>query len=453
MVNREFQQYFLDIIKNLGIYNQQKEIDEELIYSMLIDFNIASDRGLYHQVDQIFHDLVNRYSNTQMKVKEEAYNLNLSKGQMDAKKIRLYIPLDIRHIKQGTNMIFDFISENNINHSSKIEREIRTDGIVVRVNTMEDANKIMDFVHGSPYLMEGLLPVNPFFPSNNKVGLTFDNGFSCDYILSSLISECYNELKNRNKLEYFNLQTLNSYIKYRIQNTTDQGLKDMYELLLMTTDLNFKYTDYLRYINDKKNNEKTSDIDPAQCLETAVKLTEKKYPGCAVGAIKAYLVGNANGFTREQNARGLLLNHVDSTQVISIMADKLSKSGISIPQYDEDLIISYVNLLCNKKEKETNQNYANEFEVLKQAYMNTIKKHNLHQARVALQILLNTKNCRYFTNQYKDRDKLIELIETTDFKKVILSNIDMSNLDPSDITEIINRFESVIVIGPNQNTK
>ncbi len=47
--------------------------------------------------------------------------------------IKLYIPLDARHIYRGVDQIFNFLSENDISHVSKVGSAIRNDDIVIRL--------------------------------------------------------------------------------------------------------------------------------------------------------------------------------------------------------------------------------------------------------------------------------------------------------------------------------
>lgn len=55
--------------------------------------------------------------------------------------IKLYIPLDLNHIEEGANRIFDFLERNNIKHHSKIATHVRVDDVVVRLYRKEDAMK------------------------------------------------------------------------------------------------------------------------------------------------------------------------------------------------------------------------------------------------------------------------------------------------------------------------
>ena len=63
------------------------------------------------------------------------------KAKNTSEHIKIYIPLDINHIEEGAKKIFDFITDNNISHVSKIGSKIRFDNIVIRVTKEKDAEK------------------------------------------------------------------------------------------------------------------------------------------------------------------------------------------------------------------------------------------------------------------------------------------------------------------------
>ena len=125
----------------------------------------------------------------------------------------MYVPLDQAHLQKGADYIFDFISKNGIEHQSKIARMIRNDDIVIRVNTKEDAEKVMEYIHSNPYIMEGLMRVNPFLANNNGIGLAMDNNFSYNDTVCEAIAGYYNYLKRYNRMDLFNVDGLNNYIK------------------------------------------------------------------------------------------------------------------------------------------------------------------------------------------------------------------------------------------------
>lgn len=114
----------------------------------------------------------------------------------DLEHIKMYIPLDSEHIKNGSEMIFKFLSENNIMHLSKVGKAIRFDDVVIRLTSMEDALKLQKFIDENDYIQKGLLPPNPFAFNNNNIAYACDGRLSYNSTISQMIVIYFNERKN-----------------------------------------------------------------------------------------------------------------------------------------------------------------------------------------------------------------------------------------------------------------
>ena len=66
--------------------------------------------------------------------------------------------------------------DENIITQSKIAKEMRNDVLVVRVSTMEEAEKVSKFVNSLDY--NSLVSYNPYILNNGKVGMTYDGTLS-----------------------------------------------------------------------------------------------------------------------------------------------------------------------------------------------------------------------------------------------------------------------------------
>ena len=447
--NYELQQYFFNNIKEMAMLNPDFEITKNLIYTQLIEFNVHNNQGPYQNVEYNFDYWIDRYKNNSnidvKRIPKREYFLWFFKGKTTGNEVKLYIPLDVNHLKEGANQLFDFISKTNIQHESKIAKIIRNDNIVVRVNSMEDANTIIDYVSNNSYLKEGMLNVNPFLPSKNGVGITMDNCYSYNSSLGDLIYSFLNMLKQNNRLDLFNVQEFNKFVKGLIPTITDIEMKDIYSLISKVTTSSFKYQDFESHANNKLADQYSSDrvriTDPKFYFENAIKVTDKYYPGNAKSAIFSYMKGNSNLFTRKEKARDGLVKYVKPEDVINIMRSKLNENGIKRPNNDNNLVDQYLNIVLNKDFSKYNSNL---FEIIKDAYINTSFAYNITQARYALRTLISNNELKYFTNQYKDRDRLKQNILGKEVIRIILSNIDINNLNINNVEEILMRFEETI---------
>lgn len=447
--NYELQQYFLDMIKEFLVSNPDKNLDYNFIYSQLMCFNIRNSQGPYQNIEPYFQEWANHFENNSnikvFQVPDRKCFLWFSNGKMKGNEVKLYIPLDKDHIKQGGKQLFDYISSTNIEHQSKIANKIRNDNIVVRVNNMEDAKKVIDYVSQNSYLMEGMTRINPFLPSCNGIGITMDNSYSYNSTLCKIISNFLNQLKQYNRLDMFTVAELNKYIKANISNIEDPDLRDIYSLISKTTDRSFQLQDFLEHANNKLIDKYTADREritsPKFYFEQAIKVTDIVHPQNTKEAILQYLKGYPNYFTNQEKAREGLLKYVQPGDVIGLMRLKLSENNIPIPHSDNELVDEYLKILLTKELNNENDKF---FEILKNAYINTLNVYNEEQARVALQNLLLSGQTNYFTNRFGDRTRIKQQMGKVDIRKTILSNINLENLDINDISEIVNRFEQSV---------
>ena len=449
--NYLLQQQFLDYIKNLSLWNPDKIITSKVVYSSLISFNIDNS-GI--NVSSYYEGWKKRYqnnSNINVFQTNNPHFLYFKNGYLSKNEIKLYIPLKFENLQQGANQIFDFISSQGIEHESKIAVIIRNDNLVVRVNSLEDADKIVNFVNSNLYLMNGLANVNPFLPNWNGIGVAMDNNESYNTVVSEVISEYLYELKKTNSLEKFTVEGLNSFVRNKINITQDLDKRDIYSLIATTTQSNFKIANFFQHANnkliDKYDTDKRRITNPEFYLEEAIFETEKNYPNTSREAILQYLSGNPNGFTRKEKARSGLIKYVRPGDLIFLMRGKLIENGILIPNNDIELIDKYLNILFQKQK---NDLLPNAFEIIRNAYINTLNKYNINQSRCALRDLILYKDINKFTNDFKDRDKL-KTILNMDIKEIILNNININQMNVNDVKQFVFRFEESIGLYQKTN--
>lgn len=128
--------------------------------------------------------------------------------------IKLYVPLDKKHMYIGADRIFNFLSEQQIPHISKVGSNIRNDDIVLRLVNPEDARKVIAYIGSDPYLQDGLLPANPFLHQENGVAMTCDGNSSFSTTLSFMLTEYIHQKKQRNELDSVSVNDFYAFIDY-----------------------------------------------------------------------------------------------------------------------------------------------------------------------------------------------------------------------------------------------
>lgn len=179
---------YSDLVR-FGVSENERRYDlskEGVFQRWIEDFSSVSNIDVFVADDwQYFCQFINR--------KNEVVGPN-------KEAIKVYIPLDRMHVEYGAKMIFSFLARNNIAHASKIGKNIRFDDIVVRVSSLEDASKLLNFVDSVPYLKEGMIEPNPFAFNNQSIALVCDRKLSYNSTISSLISAYLSQKKSNNDL-------------------------------------------------------------------------------------------------------------------------------------------------------------------------------------------------------------------------------------------------------------
>ena len=186
------------ILKDLYLKVKIDNVDLEYkqVYEYLKQINVNEDEKAKNMDSVDLEKLRNKLNNIDnFDTHEDGHFMFFKKKVINyedwvgADCIKIYVPLDYNHIYKGTNKIIDFLNKNNIVHNSKVAKYMRFDNIVIRVNTIEDAKKIQNFVNNDPYIKEGMIEGNPFAFSDKGCSFAFDGGGSYNYCVAKLIAE------------------------------------------------------------------------------------------------------------------------------------------------------------------------------------------------------------------------------------------------------------------------
>lgn len=124
--------------------------------------------------------------------------------------IKLYIPIKYSHIKESVNKLLAFFSKKKMPFEMKIANKVRTDDIIVRLYSLEDVNKFLNFIKYNEYINEGLLKPNPFCYQEESIALTNDGSISYIQVIASYISRYINS--NKDNIDDIKLHKFYNYI-------------------------------------------------------------------------------------------------------------------------------------------------------------------------------------------------------------------------------------------------
>ena len=426
---------FLKFWRDICIENSDYYINKEDIYSRLVRLGIDYKKDYKVDLTDTFDKWIEYYSNNPNIIVFNSPNWEYfcqfrsrdSKATRANNHIKIYIPLDSEHIEKGAEMLFDFISVNNISHVSKIGKRIRFDDIVIRVADESDARMILDFVKNNRYMQEGLLKPNPFAFSKDGIALACDGNISYNNVISLLINnyivdkkgkdlnaigfedfynfviDIYNKeftLNQDNIFRHMIMQTAyrNDYIENR------NNYMEVCELILSSINTNFNLNDYFNFFNSclEKSSQIVLSREEVNDLLLSAASTIAKAGYNAYNQIQAYVDNNdelmitsRNGLRKELISKNFRQNLIREL------------NGISVSKYIQKLIGYNLNNDDDFIQNNDDFNNINYNSMSIDFIDTTSKKYGYRTANIMLKEYLETGNERKITRNNNLRFNIV----------------------------------------------
>ena len=371
-----------DFLKSVGSIAEEKDINEDNIYHMLINLGVPLE---YQRIEtsQLFPYWILQFKdieNIDVFVDENRKYFcqfvncpNRTFGNVDP--VKMYIPLKPEYLYQGANELFTFMARENIIHQSKIGSHIRFDDIVIRVYSISDAEKIQNFIDNNKTIQDGLLQSSPFAVSRNGIAYAMDDKMSFNFYLSKFIYSYIEQKKKSNLLSSVSVDDFKEYLNDFYVNTFIEGnnhdflnslssdkavnIEQILELLLVSLDENCTYQDFMNHffscndvnyknglINDisfiKENGERSSIENFEMLLEEYV-MQMFCYSDCSLEDTCNQLMGyisdnNGLSITRKNNMRENVVNNLSPVLIKKIVS---LRSGGSLAKYIRYVLNKY----------------------------------------------------------------------------------------------------------------
>ena len=323
----ECQNDFFSHLKNYIMNSPKSALTEKAIYSFLINYGISQESkdktSILNQrflEKKLLKPLIET-TGASIHIKNDSYYL--FNGNIDIENaIKIYISLDADHFEEGALLIYDYLDEIGIDYISSIRgKRTTTDNIIIRVNNIEDARKISEFVRNNRFLQEGLNITNPFlFTDENGVTYAYDGRYTT---INKEIAKYLFEYINTKKIEgtldepeikvdeisregfYTYLEEEDEIIssKEPSENETISILK----LIRISENPNASIDNFIQQVQARKTIIK-QNLDEERILEFALRILSNKY-GCekAKEHLNKYLkTGNINCFSKDHNSREVI---------------------------------------------------------------------------------------------------------------------------------------------------
>ena len=223
--NEERIDNLLEGIKKLLSENSNLNFTKEWLYDYIIKMDVPIEEYYVNLADYgWFNEWANEFPR-HCKTKKNQVNYFCRFGSQEDiymkvnNPIKIYIPVDLKHLKDAFSKILGFLIENNMPYQAKVAREIRFDNIVVRLCNIEDTKKLIDYINNEPTIKEGLSKPSPFCYNYKGVALTFDANLSYHTTIVYYLHKYITERRNNNQLDKISAKNFFEYIEELYNDT------------------------------------------------------------------------------------------------------------------------------------------------------------------------------------------------------------------------------------------
>ena len=306
---------------------------------------------------------------------------------------KIFVPYDEKNIYKRAEEIFNFLAENNIAHLSTIEKYISNECITIKLNNIDDANKLNLFLKLNK---KGLIKANPCCFCYNDLAFAIDRRIDYNILLSYLLYK-YMELTNiNNQLDLVNVNDFKKFSYNYYLDIFENG------------------TALEKFINEMSIIEKTINNNGLEYSKLDQLVNYKDTMKLIIAAID------------EKNDFMNYMNHYE----------KLNNENYN---FNESMLIN--ELLFNLTgKKELYFTIKDKERILQESIISTIKKYNMEQGHNALNTYITSGDAKLFTRDGNARNNMHYILTPKDCVSIIKSFFkDELNIDKYvDITMNIN---------------
>lgn len=259
MVNRYYlMNILIEFIKDTIISNDKK-IDKDYIYKMIINPNYSTNNTLesISDNDVIFDNWLRFFKyEKDIQVEKNSQFFSLQSNDYDEiylnSAIKLYIPINKDKIEIAVKKIFSYIKEEKIRHCSKVFKTVRNDNIVIRVFSIDDVENIIKFVSNNDYIKSGMMDLSPFVTTHQGVGLAMDFNYSYHDILAISLYKYFEKLTIDDTLDKANIEDYKNYLINIIEHENNETLKFIYKIIIDNLNGDTDLNTIKKYYNENK---------------------------------------------------------------------------------------------------------------------------------------------------------------------------------------------------------
>lgn len=364
--------YFLNYFSQIYQQNPNLEITSDTFYYALANYGLNNEQIENGNIKNYFSQWINHFKNSKnIKV---FYHPNQTRflqfnSSKDTLCVKIYVSFNKEDIYECVNKIFEYIDKNFMPTYSKVSDTIRSDSVIIRLNSINDAKQVINFINNNEYLKIRLQQTNPFLTKDGNIGLAYDKNLSYNETLASILSHYFIYLRRTNNLQNANINSLTTYIEeiynqyfindqicqskellnyYKDRNCQcdlsdlitnfDQIISLIYISLYpqfnsknyfdfveqnfynkaLVQNIKNEYQKKLRILQ-KINNDNIIKPNTKKILDQYILTAQKKYgTDNIIKYLLSYIYGNHNAITRDYNFRQLFINYIPPNEILKI---------------------------------------------------------------------------------------------------------------------------------------
>lgn len=423
----EFLKYYARIYKQ----NPTLPILRDTIYHGLATYGISVEEQQNKSIKYMFPNWIKHFQNSNLHVYESDMQkrflqFHTSDGRTTEGHVKIYVTFSKEDMESCVIRIFDFISQNKFATYSKVSDVVRADSVVLRMVNPNEANKVINFINNDPYLSSKARKTNPFLMKVGVVGIASDKNLSYNSTVAFLITKyfkntanydhvSFNNFKlfaknffndvfiNQTKLQdfIFDEEFLNNKKRFNSEGEALTNFYEVFKLINMSLNENTNMNDFSTHVLMTQNKESSqrlskyydvsirnienkpvvNNINRKELLDEYIRYAIKKYNGVdsTLNYLKAYLNGNQNAITRDNNFRANFAKYLSPKEIINMINGNI-----------EDYVQSFMpRMIVNKN---------NLHELFITAISATFYKYGFDHTKIALMKLITKNDACHITN-------------------------------------------------------
>lgn len=425
---------FLKYIVDVYLQNPNLPISSDIIYNELSRFSTYVDEHYFIDNDSLVGvqvGLNNKFRNNNRVrtfTSRDGYfwAIENREGKSDNEffsdmynSIKLYVSVDHDNIYKISELLFNFMINENIVMQCKIAKSMRNDALVCRVSGTESAVKVSEYLNSLNY--ESKFRPNPFLFDNGKCSVAMDGRLSYNSTLANLLKQYFCFKRNENQLDNVNCDDFNNFINNQVAMLS--GVQKEYFIDLYGLSDDKKYNDFLMICNLISSN-----LDNALSLEQLFKYHNSR--NMSVDIISddcskqeedkiLYVINSLTNYYSVEEVHKIIMKYIETGNVNLFTRKDGIRAVISDNFTSEDV-----------KKIISNLGYNAFISVSKFTY----EKYGEEQLFAAIKDLFNGQGIKKFTNDSGGRSRLGLVIPSNLLREVIVNKLNESGMSISCIS-------------------